>query len=188
MIRIREAALDDVPAIARVHVQADWDTYSALLGSQARALDLGESEDRWRRALRDGDILLVASDGDAIVGLGHAGGDRIGALYLLRSYQRRGIGRALLTRLLAALNERGIGVDDDVNGRLTHARFIASCAQSFAQAAGLFAELFNKRLTVQERHELVEMVEEIARIDGLFAIQSAEIEVLKRRVGLAPVG
>src|ERR1043166_912766 len=110
MIRIREAALDDVPAIARVHVQADWDTYSALLGSQARALDLGESEDRWRRALRDGDILLVASDGDAIVGLGHAGGDRIGALYLLRSYQRRGIGRALLTRLLAALNKRSVAV------------------------------------------------------------------------------
>ena len=110
MIRIREAALDDVPAIARVHVQADWDTYSALLGSQARALDLGENEDRWRRALRDGDILLVASDGDAIVGLGHAGRDRIGALYLLRPYQRRGIGRALLTRLLAALNKRGIGI------------------------------------------------------------------------------
>jgi ribosomal protein S18 acetylase RimI-like enzyme len=51
---------------------------------------------------------LVASDGAEIIGLGHARGDRIGALYLLRSYQRRGIGRALLTRLLAALNRRGV--------------------------------------------------------------------------------
>jgi hypothetical protein len=79
MIEVREAALDDIPAIARVHVQADWDTYSALFGSQAWALDLGESGCRWRRALRDGDILLVASDGAAIIGLGHARGDRIGA-------------------------------------------------------------------------------------------------------------
>ena len=108
MIQIREAALDEIAAVARVHVQADWDTYSALFGSQAYAIELSESERRWRRALRDGDILLVASNGDEIVGLGHAGGDRICALYLLRSYQRRGIGRALLTRLLAALNKRGV--------------------------------------------------------------------------------
>jgi len=31
-------------------------------------------------------------------------------------------------------------------------------------------------------------VEEIARIDGLSAIQTADIDVLKRAVGLAPVG
>jgi len=35
MIKIREALLDDVPAIVRVHLQSDWDTYSALFGSQA---------------------------------------------------------------------------------------------------------------------------------------------------------
>ena len=32
---------------------------------------------------------------------------RISAFYLLRRHQRRGIGRALLTHLLAALNKRG---------------------------------------------------------------------------------
>jgi hypothetical protein len=77
-----------------------------------------------------------------------------------------------------------LGFDSDVDERLTHARFIASCAQSFAQAAGLFADLFNKRLTAEERRELVAMVERVARIDGPSAIQSAEIDVLKRRVGL----
>jgi len=108
MIEIREATPDDVTAIARVHVQAEWDTYSALFGSQAYRLELGESERRWRRALQDGDILWVASDSTEIIGLGHARADRIGALYLLRSYQRRGIGRALLTRLLEGLNQRGV--------------------------------------------------------------------------------
>ena len=81
-----------------------------------------------------------------------------------------------------------LGFGADVNERLTHARFIAGCAQSFAQAAGLFADLFNKRLTAEERRQLVDMVEEVARIDGLSTIQTADIDVLKRRVGLAPTG
>ena len=108
MLQIREAKLDDVPALARVHVQADWDTYAPLFGYRANALEPTESELRWRRALCDGDTLLVASDGGKIVGLGHARDARIGALYLLRSHQRRGIGKALLSALLTALNKCGV--------------------------------------------------------------------------------
>jgi len=81
-----------------------------------------------------------------------------------------------------------LGVEHDLNERLTHARFIASRAQSFAQAAQLFADLFNKRLTAEERHELVGIVEEIARIDGPTAVQLADVDVLKRRLGLATAG
>jgi uncharacterized tellurite resistance protein B-like protein len=98
-------------------------------------------------------------------------------------------GRDPTTAQIAAIEKimrAVLGFDADVIGRLTHARFIAGCAHSFAQAAGLFADLFNKRLTAEERRELVGMVEEVARIDGLSAIQTAEIDVLKRRVGLAP--
>src|SRR5262245_19530908 len=78
------------------------------------------------------------------------------------------------------------GFDRDVNERLTHARFIASRAQGFAEAAGLFAGLFSKQLTADERRELVGMVEEIARVDGPSATQTEAIDVLKRKVGLAP--
>ena len=77
------------------------------------------------------------------------------------------------------------GFDRDVNERITHARFIASRAQGFAEAAGLFGDLFNKQLTADERRELAGMVEEIARIDGPSAIQTEAIDVLKRKVGLA---
>jgi uncharacterized tellurite resistance protein B-like protein len=76
--------------------------------------------------------------------------------------------------------------DHDVNDRLTHARFTAGRAQNFAEAAILFAPLFNKQLTADERRELVGMVEEIARIDGgTSATQTDAIDVLKRKVGLA---
>jgi hypothetical protein len=100
-------------------------------------------------------------------------------------------GRDPTARQIAAIEQtmRAVfGFDHDVNERLTHARFIASCAQSFQQAAGLFADLFNKRLTAEERRELVGIVEEIARIDGASASQTADIDGLKRLVSLAPVG
>jgi hypothetical protein len=80
---------------------------------------------------------------------------------------------------------RGVfGFDHDVHERLAHARFIAGRAQSFEQAAKLFADLFNKRLTAEERGELVGLVEKIARVDGPTAAQTADIDVLKRLVGL----
>src|SRR5215468_5650394 len=37
--------------------------------------------------------------------------------------------------------------------RMTQARFIAKDAKSFAEAAGIFSDLFNKRLTASERLE-----------------------------------
>jgi hypothetical protein len=78
------------------------------------------------------------------------------------------------------------GFDHDADERFTHARFIAGRAQSFAQAAGLFAGLFNKQLTAEERRELVAIVEKIAQVDGPSANQAADIDGLKRLVGLAP--
>jgi len=108
MIEIRGATLEDVPGIARVHAQADWETYAPLFGAHAYRLDVAECEQRWRRALRDGGVLLVATDRGVMVGLGHAYADRIGALYLLAAYRRRRIGKAMLGRLLQALHERGV--------------------------------------------------------------------------------
>lgn len=99
-------------------------------------------------------------------------------------------GRDPTARQIAVIEETMhtvFGFDHDVNERLTHARFIASRAQSFTQAARVFADLFNKRLTADERRELVRLVEEVARIDGLSAVQASEIDVLKRGVGLALV-
>jgi hypothetical protein len=82
-IDIRLATPADLPAIARVHVDADWDTYAPLFGAEAYRLEMHESERRWRRALEGDGLLLVATDCGAVIGLGHACGDRIDALYLL---------------------------------------------------------------------------------------------------------
>jgi hypothetical protein len=78
------------------------------------------------------------------------------------------------------------GFDHDLNERLAHARFIASRAQGFAQAAGIFAPVFNKQLTDAERGELVGLVEKIAQIDGPSDNQTAAIQGLEQLLGLVP--
>jgi uncharacterized tellurite resistance protein B-like protein len=78
------------------------------------------------------------------------------------------------------------GFEHELAARMTQARFIASRADSFAQAAALFGDLFNKKLTVDEKHELVEMVEKVAILDGHSEAHAQAVEVLVRRVGLAP--
>ena len=81
---------------------------------------------------------------------------------------------------------RVFAFDQEARERLTHARFIASCAKGFAEAAGLFADLFRKKLNVDERRELIGMVEDIAKIDGPSPTQTDNIEVLKRKLGFVP--
>lgn len=75
------------------------------------------------------------------------------------------------------------GFDRELTEHMTQARFIAGRADSFEQAAGLFSNLLNKRLDVTEKHQLVAMLEEVAEPT---AAQTESIEMLKRRLGLAP--
>jgi hypothetical protein len=77
------------------------------------------------------------------------------------------------------------GFEHDLRARMTQNRFIASRAESFAQAAGLFADLFNKKLTLAERRELVLMVEEVADLEGRSEAHVEALDVLARRVDLA---
>jgi hypothetical protein len=76
--------------------------------------------------------------------------------------------------------------EHDLRARMTQARFIASRADSFAHAAAQFADLFNKKLTRDEKRELVEMIEQVADFDGSSEAHVEALEVLARRVGLAP--
>jgi uncharacterized tellurite resistance protein B-like protein len=78
------------------------------------------------------------------------------------------------------------GFEQELTERMAQARFIASRADSFEQAAAVFSELLKKRLTVDERLQLIAMVEEVAHVDGPSPAQTEAIEVLERRMALAP--
>jgi ribosomal protein S18 acetylase RimI-like enzyme len=108
-VEIRRAGPADAPAIAEVHLHSHRETYVALIGEKDYwPSDLAERLSQWQALLAGEGLVFVASEGDQIVGFVHALGSRITTLYILASHQRRGIGRALMSRLCRALAGRGI--------------------------------------------------------------------------------
>ena len=108
MAHIRPARIEEVSAIAAAHARAHFEAYRPLFGAKTRVLEVADLEQRWRHALADGDVALLATAADLIFGVGHARGHRIEALYLLAAYRRQGIGGSLLARILALMHRRGV--------------------------------------------------------------------------------
>jgi len=117
-VAIRAACLEDAPAIARLHVAVWRATYRDLAPPEAmQALDLSKRQARWVEMLATAErTVLVAERDGGIVGIGKAGaatapelGDRGEILYLYVDprHARAGIGRSLMRRLAAALQEQG---------------------------------------------------------------------------------
>jgi len=123
-MRIREATPDDVPGIARVHVDTWRTAYPGIVPAEHLAgLSYERSEARWREhAFREGSpsLVFVAEDAGRIVASASGGPERdnipgydgeLYGLYVLAAYQRQGIGRELtltVARRLAADGFRAI--------------------------------------------------------------------------------
>lgn len=108
----------DSGELARVHVQAWRETYAGILpkGYLERMSEPLHAR-RWRtRLMRLDEITLVAEGRDGLVGYasgqwartgGEAGEAEITTLYVLKSAQGEGVGRALLTGVARAMADRG---------------------------------------------------------------------------------
>lgn len=118
MFTIRPARPEDAPGIARVHVDSWRTTYQGIMPEEVLAkLSYPAREQRWVEMLanaeRDNHSIFVAADeGGHIVGFSDGGPEREGdpeytgelyAIYLLKEYQGRGLGR-LLTEAVAKSN------------------------------------------------------------------------------------
>ncbi len=119
MLRLAEPS--DAPAIARVHVESWRTTYQGLLpAAYLEAMDVHHYAGRWHRTLLDRfgqAIVLVAEEEGAVVGFASGGPERDGdhrykgelyAIYLLREFQGRGLGRALTESTASALADRDV--------------------------------------------------------------------------------
>jgi ribosomal protein S18 acetylase RimI-like enzyme len=126
---VRAAGAADVPGIARVHVDSWRTTYRGILPDAfLDGLTYGARERQWgrtiERAAETGTVVGVAvaeaaPPGGQIVGIASGGPPRpehpvaaayageLYTLYLLRAYQRRGIGARLLRHVAGALAAAG---------------------------------------------------------------------------------
>jgi ribosomal protein S18 acetylase RimI-like enzyme len=117
-MRIREATPNDIPGIARVHIDTWRTAYVDIVpAAHLAGLSYEQRESRWRENLSsqgDGSFTLVADADGSVVGFAGGGPERDGlsgydgelyGLYVLAAYQRQGIGRELtltVARRLAA--------------------------------------------------------------------------------------
>jgi ribosomal protein S18 acetylase RimI-like enzyme len=122
---LRTAELDDAPKIARVHVASWLETYKGILpAAMLAALSVEHRIEAWELILRDPataphTAVYVNEVDSQIVGFGACNDQRdealklqgldgeIGAIYVLQSHQRRGIGQALMRAMAADLIHRG---------------------------------------------------------------------------------
>ncbi len=101
---VRRAQVGDVAAIAQVHVQSWREAYRGIIPQRyLEGLSLPAHERQWRRSLADGGWAFVAEWERQLVGFASGGLSRtrkdvsgeLYVLYVLKSVQGRGVGRAL---------------------------------------------------------------------------------------------
>ena len=119
---IRDALQTDAAGIARVHVNSWRSTYRGIVPDQVLdSLSLERREQYWHDLLTDPknqDINLVADVPPVgVVGFASAGKERTGefpyqgelyAIYILKAYQGRGVGRQLVEAIVLRLQEQGL--------------------------------------------------------------------------------
>lgn len=142
---VREATHDDVPAIARVHVDTWRTTYRGIVPDLYLAnLSYDRRANSWYQILHqapeDGNFTYVAEDEpNKIVGFANGGMECAGdpaykgelmAIYILQSHQSRGIGRALTRAVAEQLHLSGI------NSMLVWVLFDNPACQFYAALGG----------------------------------------------------
>jgi ribosomal protein S18 acetylase RimI-like enzyme len=123
---IRRATSADAAAIGRIHVDCLRETYTGLMPPEwLAARTVEERTSRWKDILDDPEVfdtiaVCIAECGDGVCGFASCGSQRteflrergyageISAIYILRRFQRRGIGLELMSGLASALQENGI--------------------------------------------------------------------------------
>jgi len=119
---VREANLNDVRAIARVHVDTWHTTYKGIIPESYLAkLSYQQRENAWQKILENTAsssqfIYVAENDSGEIIGFADGGKERTGdrtykgelySIYILETYQRQGIGYQLTLAVVDKLSELG---------------------------------------------------------------------------------
>ena len=122
---LRKATQADAAAIGTVHVASWRETYTGMVPEEMLAgLSVDARTGMWRKILDASDesgcaAVFVVEDGGRVIGFGSCGQQRedawaeagfsgeFSAIYVLRSHQRRGVGRLLIAAMSKELSALG---------------------------------------------------------------------------------
>jgi len=121
---IRPATLEDIEAIAAVHIQSWKETYPGIMPAQRiNALNMAGCMRNWQLSMESGITILVAVQDGGIVGFASGGKNRnnehcetglgdacdceLAAIYILQKYHHQGIGRALVQQIASLMQQQG---------------------------------------------------------------------------------
>jgi ribosomal protein S18 acetylase RimI-like enzyme len=111
----RPARLEDVPALAHVHIESWRTTYKGIVPDEfLAALSYERRMEQWKTRLTSSDprvfVYVAVDEQDCVVGFVNGGkpqqadeyeySGELYAIYLLKEYQGRGLGRMLVQRLV----------------------------------------------------------------------------------------
>lgn len=112
----RKACLADAGSIARVHVESWRSTYKEIVSDRyLDSLSIEEKKLKWERILSEDHHTMVSTTKDGVVvGFASVGRERSGeyegelyAIYLVRDFQGKGIGKELFSRSISSLKALG---------------------------------------------------------------------------------
>jgi L-amino acid N-acyltransferase YncA len=119
-MRVRKAVLTDAKGIAKVHGDSWKTTYLNIIPDEyLNNLSYERREQLWKDSISNGGYLFVAENENGnIVGFSSGGKERSGkykgfkgelyAIYILKEYQRQGIGKLLVKPFIHELNNMKI--------------------------------------------------------------------------------
>ncbi|ADU31098.1 GNAT family N-acetyltransferase [Evansella cellulosilytica] len=108
---IRRARIGDEKGIAKVHVDSWKSTYKNIVPEEyLNTLSYEQREVMWKRGIADNNPIFVAEDFGSIVGFATGGKERsakyeeyegeVYAIYILKEYEGRGIGKRLFNQVV----------------------------------------------------------------------------------------
>lgn len=133
-MHIRKAGLADAKGIAKVHVDSWQTTYKNIVPDEyLNQLTYERREQLWRSNLVNDLVFIAENKANEIVGFSSGGEERTGkypgysgelyAIYILKEYQRNGLGQLLFEPVIEDLLQKNIStmiikVLEDNNSRL----------------------------------------------------------------------
>jgi GNAT superfamily N-acetyltransferase len=118
-MKVRKAVPGDEIGIAKVQVDSWKTTYENIIpGSYLKQMTYESREQQWKDIISDQAVFVAENPEGEIVGFSNGGRERTGnypgydgelyAIYILKAYQRKGLGKLLLKPLFQDLVQKGI--------------------------------------------------------------------------------